>query len=269
MANVNNSIPITSVAATILTAFGIEPNHEMHPANDIVLEKMNKILRGEKADRVFMFNPDAIALWLYQKYTALFTDAVCASDLQIPMLSVMPSVTPVCFASIYSGVMPDKHGIQKYEKPVLTVETVFDVLIKNGKKCAIVSTAKDSISCIFLNREMDYYIYETMDEVNEKARELIDKDEYDLIVVYNKSYDYTMHKQGPEAEASLNEIKHNAETYKAFEEQIAKKWPHHNTMHAFCPDHGCHEIDGDCGSHGLDMPEDMNIIHMYGFLAKK
>ena len=29
-------------------------------------------------------------------------------------------------------------------------------------------------------------------------------------------------------------------------------------------DHGCHEIDGECGSHGLDMEEDMNVIHFYG-----
>jgi hypothetical protein len=28
-------------------------------------------------------------------------------------------------------------------------------------------------------------------------------------------------------------------------------------------DHGCHEIDGGCGSHGLDMPEDLNIVHLY------
>ena len=26
-------------------------------------------------------------------------------------------------------------------------------------------------------------------------------------------------------------------------------------------DHGCHEIDGGCGSHGLDMPED--ILQFY------
>ena len=28
-------------------------------------------------------------------------------------------------------------------------------------------------------------------------------------------------------------------------------------------DHGCHEIDGGAGAHGLDMPEDINITHLY------
>jgi hypothetical protein len=33
-------------------------------------------------------------------------------------------------------------------------------------------------------------------------------------------------------------------------------------------DHGCHEIDGGCGSHGLDMEEDLNIVHRYIALPK-
>lgn len=58
----------------------------------------------------------------------------------------MPSVTPVCFASMYSGVMPEIHGIMRYEKPVLKIKTVFDALAAAGKRCAIVSTEGDSIS---------------------------------------------------------------------------------------------------------------------------
>ena len=38
----------------------------------------------------------------------------------------------------------------------------------------------------------------------------------------------------------------------------------------FAMDHGCHEIDGNCGSHGLDMLEDINIVHLYkGFRKEK
>jgi len=265
MAEILNSACITSVAATVLNAMGVSACEGMEEANPIVMKAMKKRLMGEKADRVFMYNPDAVALWLYQKYTHLFEKACVSSDLAIPLLSVMPSVTPVCFASIYSGLMPEKHGIRRYEKPVLSVETVFDALAKAGKKCAIVSTAGDSISMIFLNRDMDYFIYPTVDEVNEKARELIEEDRYDLIVVYNGNYDSTMHKNGPEAQVSLDVLKMNCETYAAYVSQIESAWKNHNVLYAFAPDHGCHEIDGDCGSHGLDMHEDMNVIHFYGF----
>ena len=184
------------------------------------------------------------------------------------MLSVMPSVTPVCFASMYSGVMPDVHGIKRYEKPVLTVDTIFDYFIRAGKKPAIVSTSGDSISKIFLNRDMEYFIYDEIDEVNQKASELIKEDRFDLIVIYNGDYDSTMHKHGPEAEESLKALESNVNYYDRMVNQIKADWANHNVFYGFCPDHGCHEIDGECGSHGLDMQEDMNVIHFYGINKK-
>ena len=44
---------------------------------------------------------------------------------------------------------------------------------------------------------------------------------------------------------------------------IKTHWKKHHTLLGFAMDHGCHEIDGECGSHGLDMPEDLNIVHRY------
>lgn len=73
----------------------------------------------------------------------------------------------------------------KYEKPVLGVETVFDRLPEAGKRVAVISTQGDSISLIFLERQVDYFIYPTKQECNEKAMGLIAEDTYDLIVLYN------------------------------------------------------------------------------------
>jgi hypothetical protein len=161
---------------------------------------------------------------------------------------------------------PEIHGIIDYVKPVLKADTVFDAYIRAGKKPAIVSTAGDSISCIFLERDMDYYICETYPECNKKAMELIEEDNHDLIVLYNGNYDTEMHRSGPESEKALTELKNNIGTYSALVKHIEKHWGSHRTMIGFCPDHGCHEIDGKLGSHGLDMAEDMNVIHFYKFL---
>ena len=263
MSDLYNSICITSVAPTILKNVGITVK-SMENENPVLNDLIKKKLSGRTADRVVMYNPDAIALWLFSKYTAMFTEAFLCSDIALPMLSVMPSVTPVCFASMYTGVMPDVHGIKAYRKPVLTQNTIFDEYLKHGKKCAIVSTAGDSISKIFLERDMDYYIYETVEEVNDKTFELIEKDEYDLLVIYNGDYDGTMHGKGPESEASLATLRRNIATYKAIVEKIDTEWKNHDVIYGFAPDHGCHEIDGGCGSHGLDMTEDLNILHHYG-----
>ncbi len=263
MSETYNNICITSVTKTICDLSGVASCDNIDAPNPVIMALAEKKLGKEKLDRAVLYNPDAVALWLYQKYTGLFTEAAISSDIALPMLSVMPSVTPVCFASMYTGVLPEIHGIRKYEKPVLKTDTLFDYFIKAGKKCAIVSTERDSISMIFLEREMDYFIYDTPDKVNKKALELIDEDKYDLIVIYNGNYDGIMHKHGPEAEESIKALVHNIDSYKAVAQAIEEKWTHHNVLYGFMPDHGCHEIDGECGSHGLDMEEDMNIIHFY------
>lgn len=266
MSEIRNAICLTTVESTVAEIMGIKKSEN---ANPLLLSLKEKKLKDRYADRAVLYNPDAVALWLYQKYTDLFTDAVLSSDIAMPILSVMPSVTPVCFASMYSGVMPEIHGIKKYVKPVLTVNTIFDTFIKAGKKCAIVSTANDSISCIFLEREMDYFIYDSVEEVNAKALSLLEEDLYDLIVIYNGNYDSTMHKFGPESEESISALKHNIAFYKELVDKIRLEWKNHDVLYGFLPDHGCHEIDGECGSHGLDMEEDMNIIHFYGIKERE
>ena len=264
MSDLYSSICISSVKASALEIAGVEIPENIEKTNPVLSALSEKKLGGKPVDRVVLYNPDAVALWVYQKYTSMFTDAALCSDVALPMLSVMPSVTPVCFASMYSGVMPDVHGIKKYEKPVLTVNTIFDSFIKAGKKAAIVSTDRDSISMIFLNRDMEYFIYDTPEEVNEKALSLIEEDRFDLIVIYNGNYDGTMHKHGPEAPESLAALEMNVAFYSELIEKINREWKNHSVFYGFCPDHGCHEIDGGCGSHGLDMEEDMNVIHFYG-----
>lgn len=257
---------ITQTAATVAALFGIAPPRTADSLNPLVYNKMQAALPANTPafDRVLLYNPDAVALWLYQKYTDLFAPALQRTSLQIPVTSVMPSVTPVCFASMYTGATPDVHGIRTYTKPVLTTDTLFDAAIRAGKKCAIVSTEGDSISKIFLERSMDYFLYPTYDEVFAKAKDLLRADEYDLITVYNKTYDATMHKNAPENVLSLDVLRQNCEDFATLVDLVKECWSDHNTFYGFCPDHGCHEIDGGCGSHGLDMDEDMNVIHLFG-----
>ena len=264
MSSLYNSMPITSCCRTVCEVMGVDCGEKPADGNPAVKALCQKAFAGRKADRALLYNPDAIALWLYQNYTHLFTDAMVSSQLAIPMLSVMPSVTPVCFASMYTGLMPEEHGIRKYVKPVLTVATIFDHFIRAGKKCAIVSTTGDSISEIFLDRAMDYFIYDTVEEINLKALELIEQDRYDLLVVYNANYDSTMHHHGPEAPETMEALKDNLWTYSRLVQAVREHWTGHDVLYGFLPDHGCHQIDKHAGSHGLDMEEDMNIIHFYG-----
>lgn len=259
---------ITSVGPTVAALMGA-------PYQEITDDPHGRLmdLAAEKAggavDRAVIYNPDAVAWWLYGKYPEKFQRAADCSDLTLRMTSVMPSVTPVCFASMYTGVQPEIHGIRKYEKPVLTQETLFDAFLRAGKQCAIVSTAGDSISKIFLDRPMDYFIYPTVTAVNCKALSLIKKNDYDLIVIYNGNYDSRMHAKGPESAYALRALDRNLAFYRKMVSTIRSACAGQRVFYGFCPDHGCHLIDGGRGSHGLDMEEDMNVVHLYGVLGSR
>jgi predicted AlkP superfamily pyrophosphatase or phosphodiesterase len=260
-----NDICLTHVAATITQLLGIEAPEQATDPLETVLQVAKRFFHGHKADRVLIYNPDALALWLFQKYTRLYDAVLRKTQIGLPMLSVMPSVTPVCFASMYTGTMPEIHGIRKYEKPVVRTDTLFDALIRSGKKPVIIASTDSSMSKIFLERKMDYYIYDTAEACNEKTLALIEKDEHDLILVYNGNYDAAMHRNAPEGTEAMAALKENVAAFETLTTATEKAWIRHNTVVCWLTDHGCHEIDGQLGSHGLDMPEDMNVMHFYGF----
>ena len=263
MSDLFNSIPLTGIAASLARAMDVPPPAEAHPPIDAIdqLVKMNTF--DGTVDRIFMYNPDAVAMWLYQKYTDYYLPLLRHTGLTLPLCAVMPSVTPVCFGTMYTGATPEVHGIRTYVKPVIRIDTLFDALLRAGKKCAIVSTEGDSLSHIFLEREMDYFIYPTVDECTEKALELIREDRHDFILLYNADYDSTMHRNAPEGAESLEVLKKNIRVFDTIAKTIEEHWGSHKTLLGFAPDHGCHEIDGGLGSHGLEMPEDLNILHFY------
>lgn len=264
-----NPDSLDTICSALADAMGIDAPVMAADANPKITRYVNDSFGGEKADRIFMYNPDAIAQWIYEKYSHLMDEAIDYTELKAPLCTVMPSVTPVCFATMYTGVQPEVHGIRRYEKPVLTVDTIFDALIRAGKKPVIIAESGSSMAHIFNERNMDYFIYDTIEEVNAKACEVIMQDEYDFVAVYNGNYDSLMHKWGPESINALAELRSNSYAFGEFTALIKKYWKKHNTLVGFAMDHGCHEIDGECGSHGLDMPEDLNIVHLYKTYPKE
>ena len=252
------------IAASVCRLLGVDAPRGAMPASEDLVSYAEEVFSGARADRVLMYNPDAIAQWVYEKYPHLMAEAIQRTDLSLPLRAVMPSVTPVCFGTMYTGAQPEVHGIRRYEKPVIRIDTIFDALIRADKKAVIIGDTQCSLCKIFLEREMDYFLYDTEEEINAKAVQVILEDKYDFIVIYNGNYDSRMHKVGTEDAHALGELRYNARTFGMLCELVKTHWQDHTTLVGFAMDHGCHDIDGNCGSHGLDMPEDLNIVHLYG-----
>lgn len=268
----HNPTSLDTVCAALTYAMGIDKPKQAAIKNQIISDYVDKIFAGGKADRVIMYNPDAIAQWIYEKYPQIFTAVKKNSDIEVPLSTVMPSVTPVCFGTMYTGAQPAVHGIQQYDKPIIRIDTIFDALIRAGKKPALITYGRSSLSRIYLERNMDYYQYEPggIADVNARLMQVIVEDKHDFIAVYNGNYDAVMHKTGPESIEALAEARLNGHMYSVICKLVQERWGHHNTLVGFAMDHGCHEIDDNNGSHGLDMDEDINIVHLYkGFPAKE
>ena len=264
-----NENSMDTICAALAYAMGIEAPAQAAAPNPELVAYIDKALGGEKVDRIVMYNPDAVAEWIYEKYPALFRAADAVAEVKIPLRTVMPSVTPVCFGTMYTGAQPEVHGIRKYEKPVIAIDTLFDALIRAGKKACIIAQTNCSLAKIYLEREMDYFIYNSCEAVNAKAVEVLLEDIYDFVVIYNGNYDATMHKTGPESIKALSELRMNTSTYAMLYHIIKNHYQKHNTLLGFAMDHGCHEIDEGAGSHGLDMEEDLNVVHLYRALKRE
>lgn len=260
---------LDTLCAALAHAMGIAPPAHAAAAVPVLTDYVDHAFSGRCADRVFLYNPDAIAQWVWEKYPLLLREVTTRTSLEVAYSAVMPSVTPVCFGTMYTGAQPSVHGIRRYEKPVIGIDTLFDALIHAGKKPVIISETDCSLAKIFLGRNMDYFDFPTIEQVNAKAAEVILQDEYDFVVVYNGNYDTLMHKYGPEGLEALSELRCNAEAFAMFSALIEAHWSGHDTLVGFAMDHGCHAIDGACGSHGLDMEEDLNIKHRYQAYPRK
>jgi predicted AlkP superfamily pyrophosphatase or phosphodiesterase len=170
---------------------------------------------------------------------------------------------------MYTGAQPEVHGIRKYEKPVISIDTIFDALLRAGKKPVIIAYGNCSLSKIFLERNMDYYILGSIAEVNAKAAQLIVEVKYDFILTYNANFDDTLHKKGPEHPDTLGEMYFNFKTFCMFDQMIRNLWGKHNVLVGTGMDHGCHLREDGRGVHGANIPEDRNIVHFYKIYPRK
>jgi predicted AlkP superfamily pyrophosphatase or phosphodiesterase len=261
-------VDIRSLTPTICHLMGVAPPHQstsQRQDNLIVKLKQDGI---ERIDKCLIYAPDAIGKAIHEKYPGHFHSLETFINHTEPLRSIFPSVTPVCFASMFTGALPEVHGIQAYERPVVKIETIFDAMLVGGKKTAIIAVTNCSIDLIFKERKLDYYSKKDDAEVIKTTLDVFDK--YDFAVVYNQEYDSTLHKTHPYSPECLRALEHHNRTFEELFRAVETKWAGYNWLLAYTPDHGAHynEIDK-MGTHGKDIPEDMELLHHYAYGRKR
>jgi hypothetical protein len=166
---------------------------------------------------------------------------------------------------MFTGALPHVHGIQKYERPVLKCDTLFDALIRAGKKVAIVAVKNCSVDLIFRNRELDYFSEEYDAQVTESALDVLNSGKHDFILAYHQEYDDTLHRTTPQSPEAIQAMNNHIQSFDIIARAFHDSWKSYNRVILFASDHGAH-IDKDTGkgTHGDDIPEDMHIQHFFG-----
>ena len=111
-----NTTPLESLTAALAYAMGVEPPKYAQPANEDLTAYIDRCLAGQKADRVFIYNSDAIGQWLVDKYPQYSEEARSRTELTLPMITVDPPMTPCAFGTMYTGAPTKVHGIEVYER---------------------------------------------------------------------------------------------------------------------------------------------------------
>ena len=119
----------------------------------------------------------------------------------------------------------------------------------------------------FAGRDMPYFECSNAIEIQDKALELIAKDEYDVISIHTFEYDNAAHAYGPESKEAINAVAIEAEGFHRLAEALEPTRGAHRTLLTYSPDHGQHLTAGGTGAHGSACIEDMNILHFFGTIA--
>lgn len=263
-----NTISLTRMAASLAEAMGIQaPAQADEPLPQIETLVKDHCVSG-KVERMLIYNPDAIGQWLIQKYTPDFAPVMRHTQLAIPFLTAFPPVTPVCFATMYTGAAPEIHGIRKYEKPVVKTDSLFDALARAGKKAALVAIKGSSMGIIWSGRDIDYFLEDDGEATTQRGLQLLEEGDYDVIVVYTMEYDDNIHATHPESPIShASMVRHNQQ-FAELAEKAAAAWKQYDTMLVYATDHGIHKTIFGTGNHYADIPEDMNVTEFFGIQPK-
>jgi predicted AlkP superfamily pyrophosphatase or phosphodiesterase len=256
---------IASVTPTLCALFGVAPPRDSgEKPIDYVLFEAEKRLGG-KISKALIYAPDAVGEGLYRDFQSQFVGVRKVASLEVEMKSIIPTWTPVCFSSMFTGAQPAVHGIKKYEKPVLAVDTLFDALTRAGKKVAIVAVKGSSIDLVFRNRKIDYYTEEYDPQVEARVLNILKLKDYDLILVYHQEYDDMMHDSTPRDPKALEAFRRHLKSFETIAAAFNDRYAAVNRAVVFAPDHGTH-IDPTTGkgTHGTDSPDDMDVRHFWG-----
>ena len=222
------------------------------PIHDIVADLSDLSKAAVLATDAF-----GIFAWNLWRTEMPYLDSLHAGN-SITVRSVMPSITPVNFATMVTGTDLAGHGVHTL-KDDFGCETLFDVVRKGKGKSAGVGI-DGYTGCELLGRFADICGNAgdgSDDDVAEKIIEIAVNEKPDFLIAQLGRVDDVFHEYGPSSASVLPMLKET-------DARLKKLAGHLKPLGygiIILSDHGQHDVEapsgsGHKGSHGTDMPED-------------
>ncbi len=249
------SYDMCSLAPTIAQAMGMRtPRSAMAPPIQEAIATLGRVERLA----VVVIDAFGASTWGEARDETPFLNRLAEGRL-LYIASVMPSITPVNFATMLTGVTPDEHGIRERTQP-LNHETLFHILREAGKTSATAARALSSLG-ILISPHADHpglAESNTDGEVTELALKAIEAKK-DLVWVHLLDVDDAGHAHGPYSPESIKACRGADSHLRAIAEAA------HLSGYGLIvlADHGQHAVTKEDGSrggtHGTEMEEDLRV----------
>jgi len=244
---------IVSVAPTTCAVLGLPaPKSAEGPVISEVVESMTQ------QEKMAILAPDAFGylMWERWKSEVPFLTGL-ANEHLLRLRCVMPSVTPVNFATIVSGVGLTVHGVRKKEHD-FKCETVFDVVRTAGHRSAGFGQPEWTGSDL-LAREADIdgtSEKNSDDSIVKRVLEVLDEESPKFIIAQIGETDDIFHEYGPSSPEVIPGLRRTDQRLK----HLVRKLIPLGYGIIILADHGQHDChdreDGLRGIHGTDSDED-------------
>jgi len=239
---------MTSLAPTIAGVLGLPAPALSSPGS------IAQIVGGlASAERLAVIAPDALGLLILRRWRdeMPFLTSLCQANCLV-MRSVMPSITPVNFATMVTGVERPVHGIGAYTDG-FQCETLFDVL-REGYGLSAGVGQKGYTGGELLARYADIpgvAATNTDDEVEDITLRIAREHLPLFIIVQLGSTDDAFHKFGPSSPNVVPTLRETDERLRRMVETLTGL----GYATIITADHGQHDTETG-GSHGTDSDED-------------
>lgn len=244
---------MTDVAPTISAILGLPA-----PAQTTGTA-ISSMVPGRRVGRVAVLATDALGEYAWGLWGSEmpFLQSLHARQ-SIILRSVMPSITPVNFATMVTGTDLAGHGVHTYDHD-FACETLFDVVRRNGEKSAGIGIDGYTGSKL-LGRFADLQgtVKEHSDDaVADAIVEVVDRHAPQFLIAQLGCVDDVFHLHGPSSPEVVPMLRETDARLK----RLVKHLQPRGYGILILSDHGQHDLPdpapgGKKGSHGTDSPQD-------------